>query len=80
MADISDEKLEQLRQLYHTAVEFRRAQLKFCDHASRNTIGDMLECGDNMHHVLVELNGGKDPVHFMSQASCICETAAMLAK
>ena len=80
MDEISEKKLEQLRRLYRAAVDFRRAQLNFCDHVSGTTIKDMLECGDSLHHVLVELNGGKDPVHFMSQASCICETAAMLSK
>ena len=80
MAEISEEKLDQLRRLYHAAVEFRYAQLEFCDKANCGTMKDLLDCGALLHRVLVDINNGKDPVHFMSQASCICETAAMLAK
>lgn len=78
MAEISDEKREQMNQLYFAAVKFRRAQLAYCDHVSANTTRDMMARGEDMHRVLVQINGGKDPVHFMSLYDALYETSQML--
>lgn len=80
MAEISDEKYDILKRLYHAAINFRRAQLEFCDQANCSTMKDLLDYGVYLHRILKELNGGNDPVHFISRTGAICSTAAMLAK
>lgn len=79
MAEISDERRDQMNRLYFAAVEFRRAQLKFCDGANVRTMKELLDSGAMLGRILTEINGGKDPVRFVSRADNICETAALIA-
>lgn len=79
MAEISDEKREQMNRLYFAAIELRRAQLKFCDGANVRTMKELLDSGAMLGRILTEINGGKDPVRFVSRADNICETAALIA-
>lgn len=79
MAEIGDEKYDLLRRLYLAAVEFRRAQLEFCDGANVRTIKELMDIGASLGGILTELNDGKDPVRFISRADNICETAALIA-
>ena len=78
MTEITEEKREQMNQLYFVAIEFRRAQLKFCDHVSQKRLKDFLDAGDNMHRILVRINSGKDPVCFVSGVENVTATASML--
>ena len=80
MAEISDEKRDQMNRLYFAAINFRKSQLKFCDNANCCTMKDLLDNGAILHQILTEINGGKDPVHFMSSFDSLRETAEMLAK
>lgn len=79
MSEISDDKYDLLRRLYLAAVEFRRAQLEFCDGANVRTIKELMDSGALLGGILTELNDGKDPVRFISRADNICETAALIA-
>lgn len=79
MAEISDEKREQMNRLYHAAIEFRHAQLEFCDKVSCGRLKDMLDAGAALHQILREINGGQDPVHFEDRTTNICAVASMLA-
>ena len=78
--EISEEKREQMNRLYRAAIDLRRAQLRFFDGVSVRRLQDMQECGEAVGRLLTEINGGRDPVHFESTATSICETAAMLAR
>ena len=80
MAKISDKKREQMNELYFSAIRFRKAQLKFCDMVSEKTLRELLNCGVHINEVLTEINGGKDPVHFIGKVENICATANLLAK
>lgn len=77
---ITDEKREQMNRLYRAAIDLRRAQLRFLDGVSGCTLKDLQECGETVGKLLTEINGGKDPVMFISKTTSICETAAMLAR
>ena len=79
MAEISDEKREQMNRLYFAAVEARRAQLEFCDGANVRTMKELLDSGAMLGRILSEIKGGKDPVRFVSRADNICDTAALIA-
>ena len=80
MNEITEEKREQMNRLYFAAIEFRKAQLKYCENVCATRTREMLESGERLHRILCDINGGKDPVCFMSQTQAICETAAMLAR
>lgn len=80
MAEISDEKREQMNRLYFAAINFREAQLEFCyDGANVRTMKELMDSGDRLGMILTEINGGKSPVRFISRADNICETAALIA-
>lgn len=73
------EKERQIHDLYFAAVEFRRAQLEFCDGANVRTMKELLDSGAILQRILVETNNGKDPVRFVSRADNICDMAALIA-
>lgn len=77
---IDEEKRRLMNELYHAAVQFRKDQLEFFDSVSVASLKNLQESGQKLHDVLKRINGGKDPVHFVSSASSICATAAMLAR
>lgn len=79
MAEVNDEKREQMNRLFRAAINLRRAQLDFCDGANVRTMKELMDCGESVGRILAEINGGKDPVCFISRAGAVCETAAMLA-
>jgi hypothetical protein len=79
MAEISDEKREQMNRLYFAAINLREAQLEFCDGANVRTMKELMDSGDRLGMILTEINGGKSPVRFISRADNICKKAALIA-
>ena len=59
MAEISDEKREQMNRLYFAAINLREAQLEFCDGANVRTMEELMDSGDRLGMILTEINGGK---------------------
>lgn len=81
IGEITEEKRKLMNELYHQAIYLRRAQLEFKeDGGSSYKLKKLEDEGDRLHDLLTKINGGKDPIGFISSVSSICETASMLAR
>lgn len=79
MAEISAEKRKLMNELYHTAIYFRRSQLKFFDRVSSGTLKQLEADGKLLDSILTRINNGKLPYIHESPVTSVCETAKMLA-
>ena len=79
IGEITEEKRQLMNELYHQAIYLRRAQLAFMEDGGKHfRLEKLEEEGAKLHGILTKINGGKDPICFMSNASAMCETAKML--
>ena len=78
-AEISEGKRKLMNELYHTAIDFRRSQLKFFDRVSSGTLKQLEADGKILDSILTRINSGKLPYIYESPGTSVCKTAKLLA-